>query len=88
LGARKPTGLSSQLMPHMSEVEEPNISNTPCQCRNTDYWTDYNYIKKKKKKKKKKKTRKRRYQIVCARSVSRITFIWNTQYRNIRKPNN
>jgi hypothetical protein len=48
LGARKPTGLSSQLMPHMSEVEEPNISNTACQCRNTDYWTDYNYIKKKK----------------------------------------
>ena len=46
-GTRKPTGLSSQLMPHMSEVGEPNISNTPCQCRNTDYWTDYNYIRKK-----------------------------------------
>ena len=37
-GTRKSTGLRNQLMPHMSEVGEPNISNTPCQCRNTDYF--------------------------------------------------
>jgi len=53
-GSKKANGSKqdshNQLIPTIHDEAQPNVSNRPCQCRNTDFWADYNYKKKKQKK--------------------------------------